>query len=170
MIFPFEVKKNGVYYPAGTEVPTGSKKGVAKPLSSQPGKVDTKPEIQKESAVKESVKENERKYSEEELNTPGAIRMLLSKIDDYDNCQKELQEYKNKFHQCDKQCAVLTTAAKANTAFDILYSFLLAVGSALIGIAPSIQVDNTQNYIPWVLGIVGIIALGGGILAKIFKS
>ena len=111
-----------------------------------------------------------RELSEEELKTPGAIRMLLSKIDDYDNCQKELQEYKNKFHQCDKQCAVLTTAAKANTAFDILYSFLLAVGSALIGIAPSIQVDNTQNYIPWVLGIVGIIALGGGILAKIFKS
>lgn len=65
MIFPFEVKKNGVYYPAGTEVPTGSKKGVAKPLSSQPGKVDTKPEIQEE-----SVKENERKYSEEELNLP----------------------------------------------------------------------------------------------------
>lgn len=111
-----------------------------------------------------------RELSEEELNTPGAIRMLLSKIDDYDNCQKELQEYRNKFHQCDKQCAVLTTAAKANTAFDILYSFLLAVGSALIGIAPSIQVDNTQNYIPWVLGIVGIIALGGGIIAKIFKS
>ena len=70
MIFPFEVKKNGVYYPAGTEVPTGSKKGAEKPLSSQPGKVDTKPEIQEESVVKESVKENERKYSEEELNLP----------------------------------------------------------------------------------------------------
>lgn len=65
MIFPFEVKKNGVYYPAGTEVPTGSKKGAEKPLSLQPGKVDTKPEIQKE-----SVKENERKYSEEELDLP----------------------------------------------------------------------------------------------------
>ena len=63
MIFPFEVKKNGVYYPAGTEVPTGSKKGVAKPLSSQPGKVDTK--IQEESA-----KEKERKYSEDDLNLP----------------------------------------------------------------------------------------------------
>lgn len=70
MIFPFEVKKNGVYYPAGTEVPTGSKKGAEKPLSSQPGKVDAKPEIQKESSVKESVKENERKYSEEELDLP----------------------------------------------------------------------------------------------------
>ena len=75
MIFPFEVKKNGVYYPAGTEVPTGSKKGVAKPLSSQPGKVDTKPEIQEE-----SVKENERKYSEEELDLPYMkLKSLASK-------------------------------------------------------------------------------------------
>ena len=75
MIFPFEVKKNGVYYPAGTEVPTGSKKGVEKPLSSQPGKVDTKPEIQKE-----SVKENERKYSEEELDLPYMkLKSLASK-------------------------------------------------------------------------------------------
>lgn len=65
MIFPFEVKKNGVYYPAGTEVPTGSKKGAEKPLSLQPGKVDTKPEIQEE-----SVKDKERKYSEEELDLP----------------------------------------------------------------------------------------------------
>ena len=80
MIFPFEVKKNGVYYPAGTEVPTGSKKGVAKPLSSQPGKVDTKSEIQKESAVKESVKEKERKYSEEELDLPYMkLKSLASK-------------------------------------------------------------------------------------------
>lgn len=60
MIFPFEVKKNGVYYPAGTEVPTGSKKGVEKPLSSQPGKVD-EPKAEKPKS---------KKYSEEELNLP----------------------------------------------------------------------------------------------------
>lgn len=75
MIFPFEVKKNGVYYPAGTEVPTGSKKGAEKPLSLQPGKVDTKPEIQKE-----SVKDKERKYSEEELDLPYMkLKSLASK-------------------------------------------------------------------------------------------
>lgn len=80
MIFPFEVKKNGVYYPAGTEVPTGSKKGAEKPLSLQPGKVDTKPEIQEESAIKESVKDKERKYSEEELNLPYMkLKSLASK-------------------------------------------------------------------------------------------
>lgn len=75
MIFPFEVKKNGVYYPAGTEVPTGSKKGAEKPLSLQPGKVDTKPEIQKE-----SIKDKERKYSEEELDLPYMkLKSLASK-------------------------------------------------------------------------------------------
>lgn len=76
MIFPFEVKKNGVYYPAGTEVPTGSVKGVAKPLSSQPGKVEpTDEEIQaKSDAVfsdfDKKAGEKKRKYSEDDLNLP----------------------------------------------------------------------------------------------------
>lgn len=76
MIFPFEVKKNGVYYPAGTEVPTGSKKGVAKPLSSQPGKVDTD-EIQ---ANSDKVFDSKRKYTEEELDLPYMkLKSLASK-------------------------------------------------------------------------------------------
>ena len=76
MIFPFEVKKNGVYYPAGTEVPTGSKKGIAKSPSSQPGKVEpTDEEIQaKSDAVfsnfDKKAGEKKRKYSEEDLNMP----------------------------------------------------------------------------------------------------
>ena len=111
-----------------------------------------------------------RELSEEELKTPGAIRMLLSKIDDYDNCQKELNDYKDKYHQSDKKCAILETASKSNTAFEILYSFLLSFGSALIGIAPSIKIDDTQSYIPWILGIIGFVALSGGVFAKIFKS
>ena len=57
MIFPFEVKKNGIYYPAGTEVPTGANKGAEMPPSDVPGKVETK----------ETPKEG-RKYSEEDLN------------------------------------------------------------------------------------------------------
>ena len=58
MIFPFEVKKNGVYYPAGTDVPTGSVKGAKKPLSSQPGKVEPKEETKSQ------------KYTEEDLDLP----------------------------------------------------------------------------------------------------
>lgn len=82
MIFPFEVKKNGVYYPAGTEVPTGSKKGVAKPLSLQPGKVDTD-EIQANSDkvfAEFDSKISKRKYTEEELDLPYMkLKSLASK-------------------------------------------------------------------------------------------
>lgn len=82
MIFPFEVKKNGVYYPAGTEVPTGSKKGVAKPPSAQPGKVDTD-EIQANSDkvfAEFDSKISKRKYTEEELDLPYMkLKSLASK-------------------------------------------------------------------------------------------
>jgi len=64
MIFPFEVKKNGVYYPAGTEVPNRSEKQrVAKksPVVDVPGKVD-KPEKVEEPKG--------RKFTEEDLNLP----------------------------------------------------------------------------------------------------
>lgn len=68
MIFPFEVKKNGVYYPAGTEVPTGAKKQGKDPVSA-PGKVDAVASDEKTS-----------KYSEEDLNLPYMkLKSLASK-------------------------------------------------------------------------------------------
>lgn len=70
MIFPFEVKKNGVYYPAGTEVPTGSKKGVAKSPSSKPGKVDKPKNESDKKEIHETESEIKRKYKEEDLNLP----------------------------------------------------------------------------------------------------
>lgn len=61
MIFPIEVKKNGVYYPAGTDVPMrNNKQREAKkpPVVDVPGKVD------------EPVIETGRKYTEEDLKLP----------------------------------------------------------------------------------------------------
>ena len=65
MIFPFEVKKNGIYYPAGTDVPTGGKKRAEKSSSSQPGKVETKKEPEKVEEPKKA-----RKYTDDDLNLP----------------------------------------------------------------------------------------------------
>jgi len=65
MIFPFEVKKNGIYYPAGTEVPTGTKRAEM-PSFDVPGKVETKKEV--EPVKDETVKV--RKYTDDELNLP----------------------------------------------------------------------------------------------------
>ena len=81
MIFPFEVKKNGVYYPAGTNVPTGGGKRTKKSSSAQPGKVDNPKNDPKNDEIqaisddvveekKEKKKAAKRKYSEDDLNMP----------------------------------------------------------------------------------------------------
>jgi len=59
MIFPFEVKKNGVYYPAGTEVPNRSEK---QRETKQPPVVDVPGKVEPE--------EKRHKYTEEELKLP----------------------------------------------------------------------------------------------------
>lgn len=68
MIFPFEVKKNGVYYPAGTDVPIRSDKqrGAEKPPVDVPGKVDKADPV----SVDKEVAEKKRKYTEDDLALP----------------------------------------------------------------------------------------------------
>ena len=63
MIFPFEVKKNGIYYPAGTNVPTGTKRAEM-PSFDVPGKVETEKEPEKVEP------EKARKYTDDDLNLP----------------------------------------------------------------------------------------------------
>ena len=76
MIFPWDVKKNGIYYPAGTDVPTGTGKRAEMPSFDVPGKVEpTDEEIQaKSDAVfsdfDKKAGEKKRKYTEDDLNLP----------------------------------------------------------------------------------------------------
>jgi len=74
MIFPWDVKKNGIYYPAGTDVPTGFKGAELPPK--EPGKVEpTDEEIQAKSDAifsdfDKKAGEKKRKYTEDDLNLP----------------------------------------------------------------------------------------------------
>lgn len=58
MIYPHMVKFNGVYYPAGTDVPNETKGGGNIPTPSVSGKVEAKEE------------KSGRKYSEKDLSIP----------------------------------------------------------------------------------------------------
>lgn len=69
MKFPYLVKHDGVYYPAGADVPIETGKGGDKPPVPVSGKVDKA----EEPAVKG------RKYSEEELNLPYMKLKALAK-------------------------------------------------------------------------------------------
>lgn len=74
MKFDYLVKHNGIYYPAGADVPieeTKKSEGVKAPAPLVSGKVDE---------VKEDVKEEKaRKYSEEDLSLPYMKLKALAK-------------------------------------------------------------------------------------------
>lgn len=74
MVFPYLVKHDGVYYPAGTDVPieeTKSGGGNETPTVVVSGKVDEKKD--------EVVKTGSRKYTEEDLNLPYMKLKALAK-------------------------------------------------------------------------------------------
>ena len=109
-----------------------------------------------------------RELTDEDLNSPGTQRLLLNELDKYDECQKKNEELQTKFYSSDKKNAVLTAELKSSRAFDIMYSFMLTVGSILIGLSPSINV-NGQNYLTWWVFCIGVIAIFGAIVAKCFS-
>jgi len=83
MVFNHLVKHNGVYYPAGTDVPieeTKSGGGKKTPTVVVSGKVDEK----KDEVAKEEPVKGNRKYSEEDLNVPYFKLKALAKKEGFE--------------------------------------------------------------------------------------
>ena len=80
MKFDYLVKHNGIYYPAGTDVPIEtSGGGEVAPAVNVSGKVDTD-EIQANSDIVFAEFDSKRKYTEEELDLPYMkLKSLASK-------------------------------------------------------------------------------------------
>ena len=130
------------------------------------GKIDS---VNTDSISTDSVKKKDafslidRQVSESDLKSLGTLRWLLNEHDKYEECIKQLDDYKEKFYNCDKEKSVIEEKLKNSTSFDILYSLSLSAGSALIGVAPSIADDISK----WILPIIGGLLFIGGIITKI---
>ncbi|OUN71158.1 hypothetical protein [Barnesiella sp. An55] len=112
-----------------------------------------------------------RELTDEDLQSPGTLRLILRDLDNYEDCKSQLDNYKNKFHEKDKDNAVLETKLKASNNFDILYSVMLSLGSALMGMVPSIQnKEGNVYYMSFVIGVIGFIILVSGILTRLLKK
>jgi hypothetical protein len=79
-----------------------------------------------------------RQLTNEELDSPGARKMLL---DNFDRVEAEcvtLREYQNKYHEADKRAAVLDARLRGVKAMDVLYTVCVCVGGVIIGYGPAI--------------------------------
>ena len=105
-----------------------------------------------------------RDLSEDEITSPGALKLLLDKMDALEISVSELSDYRDKFYDSDKKAAVLETILKKDSASEYLYGFSLTIGAVFIGLSPSVWDKQPYGVLSVVLGISLIIG------AVIFKA
>jgi hypothetical protein len=101
-----------------------------------------------------------REVSDEELSSPGARKLLIDKLDNLELQVAELTPYRERFHEADKQVAVLQARFRKSTASEILYGFALAAGAALISLASSAWTTLPYSSAFLVLGIALMLSAG----------
>ena len=106
----------------------------------------------------------DRELSESELHDPSILKFLVNERDDYLKCKEKLDEYIAKYHSLDKKNAVLEGKITSSASHEILYSVMLALGPALLGLLPSLSGEKIWTYI--VVGIVGVGLIVGAVWSK----
>lgn len=110
-----------------------------------------------------------RELQEEDLSNRGTQILILNELDKYEACKKQLELYRDKFHEADKENAVLSAKISSSTFFEITNSALLTIGSILVGLTPSVLKEGKTYYLTWIILGMGIVALTGSIVTKFLK-
>lgn len=103
----------------------------------------------------------QRELSEDELNS-SAVQKLL--INDHDRLTKEvdrLSVFVDKYHNRDKEAAILEEQLKKSKRSDILYTVCETFGSAIAGCSTAIWSEKG-----WILLILGLLLVLGGLFYK----
>lgn len=99
-----------------------------------------------------------RELTDDELNSSGVQKIIMDDVDRLESEKSELQPYIEKFHDADKENAVLKQKIQTNLATEITFGILLTIGSAAIGYSPNLASIPTAENLVLYAGIVLIIA------------
>lgn len=108
-----------------------------------------------------------RGLSDEDLKSAGAQKLLLDTLVRVEEENVSLRRFQEKYHEADKNNAVLKEALKTKLAFEIISTGTLAMGSAALGYARSLTSTPTGGY--WALGF-GLFLICIGIWAKVIRK
>lgn len=107
-----------------------------------------------------------RELSDEELNSTAVQKLLLDNLDQLENKNFELESIQEKYYEVDKDKAVLEEKLKNAQSTEILYTFTLTIGAAIIGLAPTFW---STGYGAIVL-LIGFLLVIGGLTSKFAKK
>jgi len=95
-----------------------------------------------------------RQLQEAELTNPGVQRLLLEELERADTECEILQGYVQRYYEADKRAAVLEERLRSQTAFEVLFGVGVSLGSAIIGLSPSLWDVTSKGPIALAVGIV----------------
>ena len=122
------------------------------------------PALKPQSGGRRSFARMRRELTDDELSNPAVQKMMMDEIDRLDREREDLLTYRDKFAETDKSCAILHEKLKPKIAADVFFGGGTAIGSAMIGLAPSVW---NVGVIGIALGALGVALLLSGILAKV---
>lgn len=108
-----------------------------------------------------------RQLTESELANSGVQKLLLDQLDRADSECESLTGYVERFHEADKRAAVLEEKLRTQTAFEIIVAAAIAIGSAIIGLAPSLWDKSSTGPITLIIGFLLVL---GAVIARLFRK
>jgi hypothetical protein len=105
-----------------------------------------------------------RALSEKELSRPESAQFLLGEIERLNQEVSDLGVYRERFHDADKEREVLRHKLSESQSGNTLFDICLAIGAAIIGLAPGVW--KSQPY-GWIFGTFGVILLLASVVHKV---
>jgi hypothetical protein len=119
------------------------------------------------SGKRQAFRDVRRQLQDTELGSPGVQKLLLDDLDRAEGECENLRGYVDRFYSADKRAAIFEERARGQTAFEILFTVGIGVGSAVLGLAPYFW-DATARG-PLTL-FVGFSLILGATAARIVKK
>lgn len=94
-----------------------------------------------------------RNLSEKELMNIGSVNLMIDDIDRMETEISELRQFRTKFHENDKDLAVLKEKLSAYKLSELSYNISISLGALLVGSAKAL----------WSVEYFGLLALTGGL-------
>ncbi|HEX8897249.1 MAG TPA: hypothetical protein VF751_01005, partial [Chthoniobacterales bacterium] len=96
--------------------------------------------VSTEKAVRDPFAKVRPELSEDEFATPAVSRLLLDRIADLKSQLHEERPFRTKYHEVDKERAILQEKFKTRISSEVMFGFCLAIGTLLVGLAPVLTV------------------------------
>jgi len=155
------------------------------PVPEKPDQLDSRQEVQLEQIVtnasaaiststtvavtgkSQALRDIRRQLQESELASPGVMKLLIEMLERAESECEIAEGYRDRFHDADKRAAVLQEKARTQTGLEVLYGVGLAMGGAMIGLAPTLWDGSFKG--PLIL-VFGLVLMGGSVVARVIKG